>query len=1624
MLLRVYVLTTAALAGTPATASQTGAAAHDANLTLTTVKSIAWGGVFDADNATVPWNTGCNGIDNVVDNTNTCCYGTFDTNATVTPGALSVGSVASFPGGMAAVEILPVGGTSPTEDASSPAVVDTLTATTVTTAAFAPAGGGTYLLAIVVSNGNTGTASMSVSDTGSHTWTQQASAASAGQGYVGVWTAPLASGATTVTATAGGGGAANGIALQVLALDGAALAATPVVGSQSGVGAHQESVTPSTNYSIIYGGVMDGDAATIPWDTGNTGISNQTDATNGVAYGTFYNTTGATGAGTPKNVGSDSSFNGGMAALEVIPKVGGTPPSTDGSSPAFIYTAAAGTVTSASFTPGGSVTLLVAIVVANGTNGAQVSMGVSDTAGHTWTQQAVANTVSQGYVGVWTAPVGGGSVAPSATLVGDAQLNASSEGTLAESATLSGVATLTASGSVSGTGQKLFAVPYSFPPSQYWDDVIANIPNPIALVLCSTDTGNAQSHEANFATVFQDSATAGATCVGYVSTNGATVAQATVEADCAAWNTYYGANGVTGIFLDVCACTAANEAYYQGIVNYVHENFPGWIVVLNPGGIPDQDYLSFPIGDIIQVEENSYANFLNDAANAPSWLFNHSPNQISVVVNTCPNEADMANALGLAASKFNAGYVWVTADDAYSAESPYFAEMIALAKSGPTSTAGTAVLAGSGILEAASGVTPSGVNVWFNQDNAGYGPVDIGIANASGHALIAFIGVGSDNVQGYLPRLAIGDDAHNWWIYAGSASSTTAGAARRLDVWVAPNARPATVVSVGSSQIYAGLLAAVYEVENFPDYATVDFVATASSSSAASLAPSGTATVSDYAFGAALVSGTGNPSFGITTPGTWNEILATNTATDNTDMASQTLGAAWAPVSAGTVTGTWSWASDEYSLAVIVGFSQNPPAPSQPNANWPSVKVEAAFGYEPGSLTGGMPTWTDITSRARDDAGASVLDAKRGRDYELSQPEAGDMKLWLDNHDGAFNPSNASSPYYPNVTCEIPIRVSATWNGRQYGIFYGYVNKWPQDFPNPQWGFVPVEASDAIGIMSQGQMPSAYAGEVLADYPYIYLPLGDYYEAPNGSQFSNLSRVNLRPGIGSSQTGLLGTGLTMNLAGDDATGIGVSGLEKVSEGPGAGVFVRDSGMPQLGNGDSLTLEFWGQVPTIAGIKSNTQLMALACMPTNYVGSNNPLIGPGTRLTVIYESSGTSGTNADDTILVAFLGNNAQQIIPQTFQVNAGALFCLQATVVYVSSADYYNVTLYVNGTYITSGIASAGALDVNGLLVGPVGPLNQFQEMGNWQVGQAAVYPWAVPSERLAAHYAVGATAATGDPVLARVGKLAQWSGVGLPVLGSVSSVNPLIGNADQVQGSALADALYTLTVDEGGMFFAPANATGTAWYSTRASLYNKSSKVTFGDLPTSGEIPYDAGSGFDFSDAYLFNIVSSQRTISASEQLFIGAGGQASTAQYDSYGVTAVTQNETSEAEYFDRGPLQLPIETTSDQDAYDRANWSLTKYQQPMLRADQIRIDLASNPTLFAAVLGLEQGDVVTVNRRPIGAVEISLTCIIEQVEHNIGPSLWGVTFTLAPYFPENAVIQLDNTSFNELGDGCLGW
>ncbi len=220
----------------------------------------------------------------------------------------------------------------------------------------------------------------------------------------------------TVTASQSGTGAEAGMALTVKVLTGQAASPAGTAGNSGTLTTPQQAITPAATGSWVYGAVTVSPggggvaftpdaAATFSYNAANTAAGSTW------SFGT-YRSTATTTAATPVTLGAtaptSTSGQTGLAQCEIEAGAG---LAEDSSAPVTAVTTAATSVTTASFTPPpGSLLVAMADAHATGTNGQATTLGISDTSGLTWAQQAVA-TVSAGGTGsfqvaaVWTALV-------------------------------------------------------------------------------------------------------------------------------------------------------------------------------------------------------------------------------------------------------------------------------------------------------------------------------------------------------------------------------------------------------------------------------------------------------------------------------------------------------------------------------------------------------------------------------------------------------------------------------------------------------------------------------------------------------------------------------------------------------------------------------------------------------------------------------------------------------------------------------------------------------------------------------------------------------------------------------------------------------------------------------------------------------------------------------------------------------------------------------------------------------------------------------------------------------------------------------------------------------------------
>ena len=274
----------------------------------------------------------------------------------------------------------------------------------------------------------------------------------------------------------------------------------------------------------------------------------------------------------------------------------------------------------------------------------------------------------------------------------------------------------------------------------------------------------------------------------------------------------------------------------------------------------------------------------------------------------------------------------------------------------------------------------------------------------------------------------ITDSNGNLWEQIGT--TVAQGYSSRCAIWACANAAAVTWVSVGLTGFAASLAWTFAEIANMPQNIEIDFSSGDTTAPLAvntlSLAGDAATQTTDIAFTmlALPVTTAVNPAL---TQGPSGYAALDPVSTGAAGNSGIAIYPYWqAGVPAGGLTAAYTVSTAGVLTGAIAGITANAAAPPQDSFDFPLVIVEAAFGASPGDITKSVDYlvdnegiyWTDISERIIGDAEQSRISCSRGRQYELSQEEAGEFTAYLNNLDGAFAPGNTASPYYSNALNE------------------------------------------------------------------------------------------------------------------------------------------------------------------------------------------------------------------------------------------------------------------------------------------------------------------------------------------------------------------------------------------------------------------------------------------------------------------------------------------------------------------------------------------------------------------------------------------------------------------------------
>jgi hypothetical protein len=927
-----------------------------------------------------------------------------------------------------------------------------------------------------------------------------------------------------------------------------------------------------------------------------------------------------------------------------------------------------------------------------------------------------------------------------------------------------------------------------------------------------------------------------------------------------------------------------------------------------------------------------------------------------------------------------------------------------------------------------------------------------------GRMLLACIA--SRVVDGSTPTLAVGDVSRNGWMLLQdpfrSASVPHVAGQLQVEVWGCPSARydgwPFQLIYASAMQITASDVGSVcvnvLEISGTTGQITVDSVTPFTATAATSLgmtapAPTGGANVLQIAAAvadsgtAATPSGTG-----------WTALAGVTNVNPVVGLAS-----AWREATTGG-TATMTLGTSQNWAGVIVALKTTGTVLAQPNPAWPATSLQIGLGYDLSTPLSRV-RWTDQTTRYLS------LNSSRGVQAELGAAQAGQTTLRLRNPDGAYSPravalassanatgttttikmadasatsihvsdffrlktsggafkelnvfqvtglssasgtttvtfaradgtaggalaATASGDVYAGIAIDlfIPWRLLHTVAGITYVAASGWLRDLPLEFADAHYSTVQAQGADAIETLSAAN-PSLLRGEYYRRPGlYAYWPCDDASNvgyAANASGVSNaaLTQTASKYGVGQMTAGFgastqdvipVGDTFAHSLLGDAASGWAQSG--------GVAADLATKGYALVGSDQNF--------PPISG--GVTIVGVLVATDLNPIGSATA----DPTVCIVRNADPAAGVGQGSVIKVSI---DRATLLPKVtvWDKATHATTAVTGTGVQIASGTWRLWALSFNQT--------SWAMYMGSESVSATGSCNLVATWSGIDIGgEADQFFHGRAFSGIHAHVAVYGRRLTRQEI-SNMG-LAVQQGTPLSELSSarvsrklntvgykgtrVANTSVTYDSIEDAPNGSVVDLLSTLASWEDGAVFA--DSANQVQFRTNVTAYQQKPLAILGDGP--GEIPYQPGQTYDYNPTFLYSQTSIENTSVVSTQ--VGTS-------------TLVAIDDVSAAKYPGK-TLELATRLQRVSDAWHLGWWLLARYAYPRQRVGSVTVSAAatSDTTRWAFVCGVEVGDIVTVNRRPIGQPAISIRCKVLNVtpafDRTTDPVKGEVTLTLA--------------------------
>ena len=129
----------------------------------------------------------------------------------------------------------------------------------------------------------------------------------------------------------------------------------------------------------------------------------------------------------------------------------------------------------------------------------------------------------------------------------------------------------------------------------------------------------------------------------------------------------------------------------------------------------------------------------------------------------------------------------------------------------------------------------------------------------------------------------------------------------------------------------------------------------------------------------------------------------------------------------------------------------------------PTLSVQIAFN--PTNIQSLTQTWTDVTTYVRD------FTTKLGRQHFLDRVEAGTLNMTVNERTGFFLNGSVNGTGYV-IQPRLPIKVTATWSGTTYPVFYGLIDSIDEKITDQLNVDLTINATDLVKFLSLRYMAS------------------------------------------------------------------------------------------------------------------------------------------------------------------------------------------------------------------------------------------------------------------------------------------------------------------------------------------------------------------------------------------------------------------------------------------------------------------------------------------------------------------------------------------------------------------------